>query len=45
MTMTKSLIVLAVLLSATTAFAQRYQVLVSEADEPMATGQLTPDWN
>ena len=33
------------LLSALTISAQSYQVLVSEADEPMATGQFTPDWN
>ena len=32
------------LLMATTASAQTYKVPVSEADEPMATGQFTPDW-
>ena len=32
------------LLMATATSAQTYKVPVSEADEPMATGQFTPDW-
>ena len=43
--MKKNYLFIAVFVSALTISAQSYQVLVSEADEPMATGQFTPDWN
>jgi len=33
-----------ILLMAATLYAQNFQVLVSEVDEPMAKGPYTPDW-
>ena len=40
----KSLLLAVGLMSTTVMCAQTYSVEVSEVDEPMATGQFTPDW-
>lgn len=42
--MIKSSLLLAALLVGSTVSAQDFQVKVSEADEPMQTGEFTPDW-
>lgn len=43
--MIKSNLLFAALLACGTATAQDFQVKVSEADEPMQTGDFTPDWD